>query len=110
MIKAVFSAGSAPRLYNEDPRPPEKNGESCGLGVQLRSAREAEKTWRYSWVDSWQEFSTGGFDKRTWAREAEESPVLETVVRERLVKTQHAGESLAGAVVNCKVWRTAMVL
>jgi hypothetical protein len=32
---------------------------------------------------------------RTWAREAEESPLLEAVVRERLVKTVQAGEDLA---------------
>jgi hypothetical protein len=46
-----------------------------------------QKKWGYSWVDSWQEFCTGGCDKRTWAREAEESPLLEAVARERLVKT-----------------------
>jgi hypothetical protein len=33
--------------------------------------------------------------------EAEESPLLEAVVRERLVKTQQAGKGLAGAVVIC---------
>jgi hypothetical protein len=31
----------------------------------------------------------------TWAREAEESPLLETVTRKRLVKILHAGENLA---------------
>jgi hypothetical protein len=35
--------------------------------------------------------------------EAEESPLLEAIARERLVKTQQAGNDLAGAVVivNC---------
>jgi hypothetical protein len=33
------------------------------------------------------EFCTGGCEERTWAREAEESPLLEAVTRERLVKT-----------------------
>jgi hypothetical protein len=36
--------------------------------------------------------------KRTLAYEAEESPLLETVAREWLVKTQQAGKGLAGAV------------
>jgi uncharacterized CHY-type Zn-finger protein len=36
-------------------------------------------------VDS--EFCTGGCEDRTWEREAEESPQLEAVARERLLKT-----------------------
>jgi hypothetical protein len=38
-------------------------------------------------------------------REAEESPLLEAVVRERLMKTQQNGEILAGVVVtvNCEI-------
>jgi hypothetical protein len=36
------------------------------------------------------------------AREAEESPMLEAVARERLLKTQQAGKGLAGAVVKCE--------
>jgi hypothetical protein len=43
-------------------------------------------------------------------REAEESPLLEAVAREWLVKTQQAGKSLAGAVVFCELWRLAVVL
>jgi hypothetical protein len=35
--------------------------------------------------------------------EAEESPVLEAVGRERLVKIQQAGKGLAGAVVICEL-------
>jgi hypothetical protein len=37
----------------------------------------------------------------------EKSPLLETVARERLVKTQQAGKGLAGAVVICgdQLWR-----
>jgi hypothetical protein len=42
--------------------------------------------------------------------EAEESPLLEAVTREQLVKTQQAGKDLVCAVVICKVWRIAMVL
>jgi hypothetical protein len=33
------------------------------LAVQLNSAREGKKRWRYIWVDSWQEFFMGGCDK-----------------------------------------------
>jgi hypothetical protein len=40
--------------------------------------------------------------------EAEESPLLEAVTRERLVKTQEAGKDLECTVVICKVWRLAM--
>jgi hypothetical protein len=43
-------------------------------------------------------------------REAEESPLLEAFAREWLVKTQQAGKLLADALVNCKVWRSAMAL
>jgi hypothetical protein len=42
--------------------------------------------------------------------EAEEFSLLEAVTRERLVKTEQAGKGLAGAVVICKVWRSAMAL
>jgi hypothetical protein len=42
--------------------------------------------------------------------EAEDSSLLEAVTLERLVKTQQAGNSLACAVVICKVWRLAMAL
>jgi hypothetical protein len=41
-------------------------------------------------------------EERTSACEAEESPLLEAVARERLVKIQRAGKCLAGAVVNCE--------
>jgi hypothetical protein len=44
------------------------------------------------------------------AREAEESPLLEAVAREQLVKTKQAGESLTGAVVICELWRLEVAL
>jgi hypothetical protein len=47
---------------------------------------------------------------KTSGREAEESPLLEAVVREQLVKTQQAGKRLAGAVVICELWRLAVAL
>jgi hypothetical protein len=52
----------------------------------------------------------GRRSERTWAREAEESPLLEAVARERLVKTQQGGKDLAGAVVICELWTLVMVL
>jgi hypothetical protein len=66
MLEAVFSVGSAPRLYSEDPRPAE--------WIQLRDIRRTVSTWE---------------------REAEESPMLEAVAREQLLETLQAGEDLA---------------
>jgi hypothetical protein len=42
--------------------------------------------------------------------EAEESLLLEAVIRERLTKTQQAGKDSASAVVICELWRLAVVL
>jgi hypothetical protein len=56
------------------------------------------------------QFCTGLCEERNLAHEADESPLLETVARERLVKTQQAGKGLAGAVVICEVWRLAVAL
>jgi hypothetical protein len=42
--------------------------------------------------------------------EAEESPLLEAVAREQLVKTQQAEKDSVGAVVFCKMWRLIMAL
>jgi hypothetical protein len=36
--------------------------------------------------------------------------LLETVTRERLVKTEQDGKDFAGAVVICEVWRLAVAL
>jgi hypothetical protein len=55
-------------------------------------------------------FCIGGCAKRNWEREAEESPLPEAVAMERLIKTQLAGKCSAGAVVNCKVCRSATAL
>jgi hypothetical protein len=42
--------------------------------------------------------------------EAEESPLLEVIARERLMKTQQSGKDLAGAVVICELWKLMMTL
>jgi hypothetical protein len=41
------------------------------------------------------DFCKGIYEERAWASEPEEYPLLEAVARERLVKTQQAGKSLA---------------
>jgi hypothetical protein len=43
-------------------------------------------------------------------QETEESPLVEAVARERLVKMQQAGKILADAVVICELWRLAVTL
>jgi hypothetical protein len=45
-----------------------------------------------------------------WAREAEESPLLEAVAKKRLMKKQQAGKGLAGAIVIYEWWRLAIAL
>jgi hypothetical protein len=42
--------------------------------------------------------------------EAEEWLLLEAATRKRLVKTLQAGKYLPGAVVICKVWKSAIPL
>jgi hypothetical protein len=49
-------------------------------------------------------------DSNDVSTEAEESPLLEAVARERLLEAQQAGKDLAGAVVICEVWRSAIAL
>jgi hypothetical protein len=56
------------------------------------------------------QFCTEGCENRTWAREAEESPLLEVIAREWLVKTQKAENGLESAVVICELWRLAVAL
>jgi hypothetical protein len=56
------------------------------------------------------EFCMGGCEDKTWAREAEESPLLEAVLWEQLVKTKQTGKGLAGAVVIYELWRLAVAL
>jgi hypothetical protein len=45
-----------------------------------------------------------------WAREAEESPVLEVVARKRLVKTLQAGEDLVFAAAICELRKSAVAV
>jgi hypothetical protein len=56
------------------------------------------------------EFRTGVCDDNNCACETEESPLLEAVNRERLLKTQQAAKDLADAVVICELWILAVAL
>jgi hypothetical protein len=71
----------------------------CGPCRDIISKEQSEKR---------VQFCTGGCEVRTRSHEDEESGMLETVVREGLVKTQQAGKGLAGAVVICELWRLAV--
>jgi hypothetical protein len=82
----MFSVWSVPRNYLEDNW---SHPVSCQLRVK---------------------FCTRGCENRTWAQEAEESPLLETVASERLMKRNRLEEGLAGAVVTCEVLRSAIAM
>jgi hypothetical protein len=68
------------------------------------------RLWRKELVSVEWRFCTGVYENRNWARDAEVSPLLEAIVRERLVKTQQAGRGLTGAVLICKLLRLAVAL
>jgi hypothetical protein len=104
-MQTVFSMWSVPRCYKQDSlkrrvsccqscqqlswvKWREAAGSwvrefSCQLLVVIWKSACEEKTRRLLWngcqpgaqLVSWQEFSMGGCDKRTWVREAEESPL-----------------------------------
>jgi hypothetical protein len=59
---------------------------------ELSSAREAERRWRHSSVDS----AVVGYspDSNDVSTGAKESPFLRAVTKQRLMKTLHAGEDL----------------
>jgi hypothetical protein len=56
------------------------------------------------------QFCTGVCEEGALASEAEDSPLLEAVPRERQVKTQQTGKGLAGAVGFCELWSLAVAL
>jgi hypothetical protein len=72
---------------------------------EVSSVREAVKK-----RDSWEKAGRDSPFRENFSAEAEESPLLEAVTREWLVKKQQTGKDLACAVVICKVWRLAMAL
>jgi hypothetical protein len=84
LLETVFSTWYMQSSYNED-----NWGDpvSCQLSVGF-------------WM--------GGCEGGTWAREAEESPLLEAVAREMLMRTQQAGKKLSGCCGD--LWESAMEL
>jgi hypothetical protein len=44
------------------------------------------------------------------SKKADESPLLEAIAREWLVKTKQAGKGLVGAMVICELWRSLVAL
>jgi hypothetical protein len=90
----VLSVQAMSRSYTED-----------SWGNHVSSVREAVKKW-----DSWKRTGRQPPFKENLAVETEESPLLEAVTREWLVKTQEAGKDLVCALVICKVWRLVMAL
>jgi hypothetical protein len=76
----------------------------------LRSPREADKRWHCNEVDSSveSEFATGISEERTWAREAEESSLLQTAFKKDPVKVDW--EDLAYGLLICKICRSAIAL
>jgi hypothetical protein len=55
-------------------------------------------------------FYTEVCEERTWGCEAEDSPLLEAVARERLGRDTAGWKNLAGSVVICELWSLAVVL
>jgi hypothetical protein len=74
-------------LYKEDNW--SNSVEGRGFAVQLSSARGAEKTWRYSWADSWQELHG-----RLWLEDLSEWSWRISTVRSRC---QGTAEDTAGS-------------
>jgi hypothetical protein len=72
---------------------------------QVNSIRESVKK-----RDSWKRAGREPPSREYLKVEAEESPLIEAVTREQLMKTQQAGKDLACAVVICKVWILAVML
>jgi hypothetical protein len=119
LLETVFSVRSVPKSYLEDnwgdpawelsvvswklaseekTRRAVWNGRQPG-SCQLRAefckwvCEEMALLFSWQWVD--REFCTGGCEDRTWAREPEDSSLLEAFTRELLMKTQQAGKRLS---------------
>jgi hypothetical protein len=82
LLETVFCTQCVQRGYKED---------NWGIPVsgELSLAREAEKRWHYS------TFMGYLLDNNSMSTEGEESPLLKTVTKQRLVKTLQTGEDLA---------------
>jgi hypothetical protein len=82
LLEAVISTSSVQRGYKED-------NWGDPVSWELSSAREAENSWRYSWVVKY------SLDSNDMSTEGEASSLLRGVTKQRLVKTLQAGKDLA---------------
>jgi hypothetical protein len=94
LLETMYSIRSVERGYKED-----------NWGNRVSSVREFVKK-----RDNWKRTGSEQPSREDLSAEDEESPLLEAVTRERLVKTRQAGKSLTGAVVICELWRLAVAL
>jgi hypothetical protein len=85
----MLSTRAVPRSYKEG-----------NWGKQASSVREAVLK-----RDSWKRVGSEPPSREDLSADAEESPLSETITRQRLVKTQQGGKGLEGAVVICELWR-----
>jgi hypothetical protein len=118
LLEVMFSVVSAPRLYSENPRPAEWSevkwlvGEwDCSVWGWQLSTVQGRLRWDGAIVALTDEArsSVAGY-LATWAREAEEAPLLESVARERLLKRQEFGKGLVDALVICELRRLGVAL
>jgi hypothetical protein len=82
--RQIYKVVSGQRLSKQVPAATDTSAtieELCFLCGPCRDVISTGQSEKKVW------FCTGGCEERTWAREAEESPLLEAVARERLVKT-----------------------
>jgi hypothetical protein len=86
LLENVYSTRSVQMGYKED-------NWGDPVSWELSLASEAEKRWRYNYLDS----SVVGYSPNTNEvnTESEESPLLRDVTKQRLVKTLQVGEDLA---------------
>jgi hypothetical protein len=94
LLETVFSTRSVQKDYKED-----------NWANQVSSVWEAVNK-----RDSWKRAGRERPFREELSAEAEESPLLEAIAREELVKTQQAGKVLAGGAVICELWRSATAM
>jgi hypothetical protein len=83
-------------LHKDEYRKGSVEGKISGRGCQKDLTPEQT---------AWRSVGSGPPCREDFSAEAEESPLLEAVTR-----GQQAGKDLAGVVVICKAWRSAMAL
>jgi hypothetical protein len=126
LLKAVISVRSAPRLYNVDHRPAELiiERESWESAVQFRSGHLEVSSWQLAagnWdiIGSWQLWLGIEGTRRVLHGRLGQEDLSVGSWRISTVRSHCQGaadwdtagcESLAGSVVKCKLWRSAVSL